>query len=206
MREKDLEDFICRYPEVLARNRGVEDIKIIGRQLSVPNGRLDILCTRNDCQILVIELKIGNLDETNLGQVLRYTTDIRRALFGVEVRRHIENDFIWTRATNEVVARISAYHGMGGLQTVFMPPVVPVLIGQSASSRLLIAAEGCLAEVYQYHLYPQDNTLAITELIDESDTDWDSRFNTSGDNVEIQVHGDGDNVDWLCVCEFTDLS
>lgn len=70
--EKQLEDYICENPESLF-GPGTE---VIGRQISLPHGRLDVLMWAGYGETVVLELKARPLEEKDIGQILRYTYDV----------------------------------------------------------------------------------------------------------------------------------
>lgn len=81
--EASLERYICEHPEALHQG-----LQIVGRQLCLTHGRLDILgwldvedvyCGRF-CEAWVIELKARALKERDIGQVLRYAHDVSKAI------------------------------------------------------------------------------------------------------------------------------
>lgn len=72
--EKQLEDWICEHPETV-----MPDLQIIGRQVPLEHGILDILGT-NGMAIYAIELKAGPIKGAHIGQVLRYVHDINRII------------------------------------------------------------------------------------------------------------------------------
>jgi len=155
--EKKLEDFLCCYPNMLAPDYENGTVEIIGRQLILPSGRLDILAIRNQWQILVTELKAVALHEKDLTQVLRYTADIKHLLFDLAISYEYEESPI----TNFLQRHINNLHGIGQYQSNDFPTLVPILIGKSAPKNLLAAADGCSAEIYRYHHSLQKNTINI---------------------------------------------
>lgn len=71
--ERALETYICLVPDSI-----MQDLKIIGRQIVLPSGRLDILGFTPDGTLWIFELKLDTLDNDALLQVLRYRADIER--------------------------------------------------------------------------------------------------------------------------------
>lgn len=74
LKERDIEDFICQNPESISDGL---DVRIIGNQVRLPHGRLDILAVIGD-NVAAIELKSRPLRANDLVQVLRYTFDLRK--------------------------------------------------------------------------------------------------------------------------------
>lgn len=69
LREKDLEYLIIKYPDEFIE----EGLEFIDNQVSVDDaGRLDILFKTKLNEILVVEVKKGNLTRRDVGQVLEY--------------------------------------------------------------------------------------------------------------------------------------
>lgn len=67
MLEKDFEDIICKYPELIE-----EGLILIGRQLSLYGRRMDILFEDKFKRKLIIELKAGPIKDDHIGQILSY--------------------------------------------------------------------------------------------------------------------------------------
>jgi hypothetical protein len=67
MLEKDFEDIICKYPELIE-----EGLKLIGRQLSLYGRRMDVLFEDKFKRKLIIELKAGPIKDEHVGQILSY--------------------------------------------------------------------------------------------------------------------------------------
>jgi len=65
--EKDFEDIICKWPEL------IEDGLILkGRQITLFGRRLDILFEDKFKRKLIIELKVGPIKDEDIGQILSY--------------------------------------------------------------------------------------------------------------------------------------
>lgn len=86
MLERQLEDYICAHPEVLHRDER-ESIEILGRQIRVPHGIIDLLVWRNSSWLgrtlhglYLIELKRPRVKEKHVIQLLRYRADLMRIL------------------------------------------------------------------------------------------------------------------------------
>lgn len=67
MKEKDLEDIICKYPELIEDN-----LVFKGRQIRVYGKIIDVLFEDKHKQKLIVELKIGPVDRKHIGQVMEY--------------------------------------------------------------------------------------------------------------------------------------
>jgi hypothetical protein len=67
MLEKDFEDIICKYPELIE-----EGLILIGRQLSLYGRRMDIIFEDKFKRKLIIELKAGPIKDDHIGQILSY--------------------------------------------------------------------------------------------------------------------------------------
>lgn len=67
MLEKDFEDIICKYPELIE-----EGLILIGHQLSLYGRRMDILFEDKFKRKLIIELKAGPIKDDHIGQILSY--------------------------------------------------------------------------------------------------------------------------------------
>ena len=143
VRERDLERWIVEH----ADEAGVGTV--IGNQLNVPHGRLDILSYEEDTTtegpygpILwyhVIELKTQPLRESDIGQVLRYTHDIKRIIQDYSCAHLIHKAVSDVR--RETVREIAHYSEA---------LVNPWLIGPSIDKNTLAACEGADVRVYLY--------------------------------------------------------
>lgn len=85
--EKDIEQWMFDNPDK-CKLGPVQIGKWIGRQITLPSGRLDLLGTWKDYEderVVVVELKNTELDESALAQVVRYAHDVKNILgnFGV---------------------------------------------------------------------------------------------------------------------------
>lgn len=69
--EKNFEDIICKYPELIERG-----LIFKGRQISIYGKRIDILFEDKFGQKLIIELKIGPIDREHIGQVMEYEGEV----------------------------------------------------------------------------------------------------------------------------------
>jgi len=65
--ENDFEDIICTYPELIE-----DGLVLKGRQLTLYNRRIDILFEDKFKNKLIIELKVGPIKDTHIGQILSY--------------------------------------------------------------------------------------------------------------------------------------
>ena len=65
--EKDFEDIICKYPELIENGLILKD-----RQLTLYGRRMDILFEDKFKRKLIVELKIGPVKDGHIGQILSY--------------------------------------------------------------------------------------------------------------------------------------
>ena len=65
--EKDFEDIICEYPELIE-----DGLKLVGRQKVMYSRRIDILFQDKFSRKLLIELKKGPIKDEHIGQLLSY--------------------------------------------------------------------------------------------------------------------------------------
>ena len=65
--EKDFEDIICKYPELIE-----DGLTFKGRQITLYGRRMDILFEDKFKRKLIIELKIGPIKDAHIGQILSY--------------------------------------------------------------------------------------------------------------------------------------
>jgi predicted transport protein len=69
--EKQLEDIICKYPEILE-----QDLKLKGRQIHIYGKIMDILFEDKFGQKLIVELKKGPILRNHIGQIMEYEGSI----------------------------------------------------------------------------------------------------------------------------------
>lgn len=136
--ERELEDFVCENPEEVFF-RGTE---IIGRQVKLKHGILDILAWNGE-GTYVIELKARPLKEKDIGQVLRYTYDVREGLkqYGFIVNLKSSNDGHPKTLTERAFWRSWFWYTGWGDESEDVVAIKPVLIGSSVNRGLLAAAE-----------------------------------------------------------------
>jgi hypothetical protein len=67
MKEKDLEDLICKYPDVIENG-----LSLIGRQVTIFGRRIDLLFQDKFGRQLLIELKAGPIKDEHIGQIMSY--------------------------------------------------------------------------------------------------------------------------------------
>ena len=65
--EKDIENFIEANPKILG-----ESLKLIGRQVDTPVGRIDLLFEDKNNRIVVVELKLNKIGREALNQLRKY--------------------------------------------------------------------------------------------------------------------------------------
>ena len=70
--ERDLEDYLASNLEALE-----EGLKLVGKQVEVATGRIDLLAEDSHENLVVIELKAGEADSSSLTQLLAYISAIR---------------------------------------------------------------------------------------------------------------------------------
>lgn len=88
MTERDLEEIICRYPEMIEDGAVYEN-----RQVTVMKKRLDILLRDKSGRRMLIELKVGEIQRSDMAQLLDYEghfmergeKDIRVFLVGTSI-------------------------------------------------------------------------------------------------------------------------
>ena len=70
--EQDLEDYLASNIEALEKG-----LKLVGRQVEVATGRIDLLAKDSEDNLVVIELKAGEASSSSLTQLLAYISAIR---------------------------------------------------------------------------------------------------------------------------------
>jgi len=134
--ERMLEDWICQHPNEAFSNWG-PDTTIVERQVSLQHGVADILAW-NDT-LLIAELKIGQLQEKDIGQLLRYCHDIRTEMqeFCIDLDLQTHGESLMRQ---DLFYYLYNYLGWGDDQSI--QAITPVLIGQSIDEKTLAATEG----------------------------------------------------------------
>lgn len=139
MRERDIADWICTYPDTL-----LDELEIIGREVVLEHGRLDLLGWY-PCGTQVIELKTGALKERNVGQVLRYRQDVcteLRTIGAWEYPLHCPNDGYEEKPEDTRFRHAWNWHHALSAESESNPSVQAVLVGASIDSYVLAAASG----------------------------------------------------------------
>lgn len=78
IREKQIEDILVSSPSLVQRTFGMEEEpRLIGRQIIVPSGRLDMLFTYQQ-YLFLIELKVATFQKRFITQVLDYKKDLQK--------------------------------------------------------------------------------------------------------------------------------
>lgn len=78
IRENQIEDILVSSPSLMQKMMGLEEEpRLIGRQIVVPSGRLDMLYAYQK-DLFLIELKVANFQKRFIKQVLDYKNDLLR--------------------------------------------------------------------------------------------------------------------------------
>jgi len=78
IREKQIEDILVSSPALMQKTFGLdEEPRLIGRQIIVPSGRLDMLYTYQK-ELFLIELKVASFQKRFIKQVLDYKNDLKQ--------------------------------------------------------------------------------------------------------------------------------
>lgn len=155
MKEKELEDLICQHPRSILSADGI----ILGRQIPLAHGRLDILAWDYG-QTFVIELKVRPLQEKDIGQVLRYTNDVKWHLL-IAFQQAIKGDQCFDLETWRGNAYADKLMPYANATPGEFPAIQPMLIGPSADSTVLAAAQGADIKVM---FWTADETKRQVEL------------------------------------------
>lgn len=143
MRERDLEDWICNNPKSIH-----EDVEILGRQVVLPNGILDILAW--DGNILVIELKARSLQSKDVAQVLRYAGDIGDML---RAKFSQVGPCPYPFGTPQFQQWVE-YSCMGQHDPLASCAIEPVLIGPKLDDRVIATAAGAGCTIFLWKYGP----------------------------------------------------
>ena len=171
-KEVELEDWIsCNVCKFLRSDNAL----VIGRQVNVFHGRIDLLLY--DDSIYIVELKAREIQEKDIAQVLRYTSDIKNIIWsaGYEFcESYTENEN--RQYFGSSLKKYLEEFGNRTLQDNFTySPVVPVLIGTDCKESIVSAMDGIYGEVYLCHKY-ESGDFEIEQLIpDKIDEDYTPR-------------------------------
>jgi len=150
--ERQLEDFVCEYPEY-AFGEGVE---IIGRQVRVDHGIIDILAynggTEFEPSVMIIELKVKPLREGDVGQVLRYKHDVNVAVqsigaFSPLVTAEEPLPIKYNIQSAAFDENWKTMHALGG---DCERSIIPILVGPFVDKKVMAACYGAGIDVYEW--------------------------------------------------------
>ena len=149
--ERELEDWIVDHD-----GDPICD-KIIGRQLSMVHGRMDLLgytpIEGEPGQVFVIELKMGNVSERNIAQVIRYQFDIAKSLadmaYGFLESEEVAGSLRRSIIDSLIRARFKRYVD-GNAAGAYQPIVMPVLVGASFTDNAKVVCEACGIQMYTW--------------------------------------------------------
>ena len=169
--ERELEDWICEHwDDESSEYPSLHLGTLIGRQVQVKHGIMDLLSVDRGTTH-VIELKTGALKEADIGQVLRYSWDVKWMLQclarhhgppeSADIPEHLaelaRQFFLYFHCEEEpwVITEpgICKHVGYRNIQ--------PVLIGKSASLKVLSAAEAVRAEIYTWEYLESENAFSF---------------------------------------------
>lgn len=145
--ERQLEEAICTDPTILFPS---SDAEVVARQLVLPHGILDLLISL-DSYALVTELKARELKEGDIGQVLRYFFDVRWA-----ITNFVEAELSDLVSAPKLLTQSMFADSFSSLVGAFRNcnngdiGIVPVLIGNSISKKVLASAMGAGIWVYTW--------------------------------------------------------
>ena len=70
--ERDVEDYLAKNPSLIA-----DGLKLLGQQLEVKSGRIDLLFGTMCGNLVVVEVKLGRIGREAMRQVQDYVSDIK---------------------------------------------------------------------------------------------------------------------------------
>ncbi len=71
--EADLENFLEKNPKLIG-----DGLKLTGRQIQLPVGRIDLLFENSSKELIVVELKLGAIGTDAINQIRRYINHLRK--------------------------------------------------------------------------------------------------------------------------------
>ncbi len=143
--EREFEDWLVANPEAIE-----EGMEIVGRQIELPHGRLDLL---GFCRYAyVIELKAEPLRERDVAQVMRYVADVGQILGDIAMIKFRSLTMSGDPDNNGVKARVFERrlgwrHGLSASRDA---GILAALVGTSAPDRVLATAFSSGVEVYTW--------------------------------------------------------
>ena len=169
--ERELEDWICKHCDDELGDYYLPPLgTLIGRQVQVEHGIIDLLSVSMGTT-QVIELKKGALKEADVGQVLRYSWDVKwmlkclahhyspfeiapiPAYFTKQLTELASQFFLYFHCQEKpgvvTESQICSYTGYESIQ--------PVLVGRFANLKVLSAAEAANVKVYTWEYLEKDN-------------------------------------------------
>lgn len=130
--ERHLEDWIVANSELFAEDYGEDELfpyveKIVGRQVRLPSGIADLMGAAGD-QFAVVELKAGSIDETCVGQVLRYMGDLKH---------------LWMSSYLDAPENVQHLHQYwryegGGILNSDFPEIKGIIVGHSVKNYSIV--------------------------------------------------------------------
>ncbi|MYD92714.1 MAG: DUF91 domain-containing protein [Chloroflexi bacterium] len=162
--EQHLEDWIAKDVTLIG-----EGYTLVGRQVSIHDGRLDLLAIDSQDRWIVIEIKPGRLDSGALGQALYYAASLAR-LDGEELYEKLEerlSDFDEKEALSERVKQQLAGEGE-------QREIAVLLVGAGIHAGLermneFLARFGVPISVVSFEVFELEGgpRLLVREVIDE---------------------------------------
>lgn len=158
MLEKDFEDIICKYPELIE-----EGLILIGRQLSLYGRRMDVLFEDKFKRKLIIELKAGPIKDEHIGQILSYEgmllsaddPTLRVMLVGTRVPPNIQRSLdhhgiAWNEITNSKIESFIRTKNDGNFLSLFEPHDVDFKSGKLIKEREIFISDNITDLPYDY--------------------------------------------------------
>lgn len=153
--ESEIEDYLEKHPEAFLPYS--DNAILLGRQIQLPHGRLDLLIY--DESIYIVELKAVPLKPRDVCQVLRYQRDIRDLIWSTS---QWENDQIPQRRlyagrAGKEFDRVYAEKTTGKPDTFVFPVTVPVLIGPHSNESVVSAMMAVGGRVFEFETDGDDS-------------------------------------------------
>ena len=165
--EKDLEDWIAADASLLAGG-----ITIVGRQVQLDGGALDLLAFDGQDRWVVIEIKRGRLYRDALAQALDYSSSIA-ALGADELRAKLQSDLVQFGDPEELSRNVQRLLKDEGERR----EVAVLLVGVGVDSGLeriadFLGSLGVSVRVVSFEVFEPDGgpRLLIREVTEEQDT------------------------------------
>lgn len=163
-KERELEDWLMKHPGSMWPNAA-----LLGRQVCLPHGRLDLLAWMPPhgiyCgSLVIVELKAKQIREGDIGQALRYAYDVKEVMV-----EHVAFDEVPFGDAWDAVWAVTQGAPNDGI-------IRAMVIGPSIRKDALALANATNVEVMLYTPNPVDHSFVLDRVLDYDRRRIDSSF------------------------------